>query len=447
MSDLIDAFIEAACIPMDGSAHVSGTLDRAKLLLADNPEIAGASIHTAAVLGNDSAVRQFLQIDPKSAAMKGGPYDWDPLTHLCFSRFLRLDADRSAGFISVASLLLDAGADPNTGFFSEEHEPSATWESVLYGAAGVAHHAGMTKLLLDRGANPNDGETEYHAPEWFDNRPMEVIVESGTLAPIGLTTMLHRKLDWTDYDGVVWLLQHHADPNAVSLWGNRALDHAVGRDNALRFFHALLDHGADPGLTTPNGMNAFTRAAAAGRSDVLDLFEQKGFAFKLEGEAAFLAACAHGDSALARKLADENSEIIETLKTERPETPAYFAGAGNTEGVRILLDMGFDIESRSVHPGSKGNTALHLAVWRERLSTVEMLLTRGASIEAKNSAGDTALGLATRALVEMSEWTPHESTDIVAALLQGGADAGAVRRFPTGSAEGDDLLRRFGRTS
>ena len=447
MSDVVNAFIEAACVPLDGSAHVSGTIDRAKTLLADNPEIANASVHTAAVLGNDSAVRQFLQIDSANATIKGGPYDWDPLTHLCFSRFLRVDAKRSDGFVSAASLLLDAGADPNTGFFSDEHEPSATFESVLYGAAGVAHHAGLTKLLLDRGANPNDGETEYHAPEWFDNRPMELIVESGKLAPIGLTTMLHRKLDWTNYEGVVWLLQHGADPNAVSRWGNRGLDHAIGRDNTLRFFEALLDHGADPRLTTADGVNAVMRAAGAGRSDVLDLFEQTGFRFKLEGEAAFLAACARGDSALAEKLAAENADIVESLKVDRPETLAYFAGAGNTEGVRILLDMGFDIESRSTHPGSNRNTALHLAVWRERLPVVELLLARGASVAATNPAGDTALGLATRALVEMSEWTPHESTDIVAALLQAGADVGAVRRFPTGSAEADDLLRRFGRTS
>ena len=445
--DVIDAFIEAACIPMDGSAHVSGTLDRAKTLLADHPAIATASIHTAAALGNDSAVRQFLQVDPANATTKGGPYNWDALTHLCFSRFLRLDAERSDGFVSAASLLLDAGADPDTGFFSNDHEPSPTWESVLYGTAGVAHHAGATKLLLDRGADPNDGETEYHAPEWFDNRSMRIIVESGRLAPIGITTMLHRKLDWTDYDGVLWLLAHGADANAVSLWGNRALDHAIGRDSALRFFEALLDHGADPTLTTANGSNAFMRAAGAGRSDVLDLFEERGFVFKLEGEAAFLAACARGDTALAQELARENPEIVELLKTEHPETLAYFAGAGNTEGVRILVETGFDIEARSTHPGSKGNTALHLAVWRERLPTVEMLLAHGASLEATNPAGDTSLGLATRALVEMSEWTPHESTDIVAVLLQAGANVGAVRRFPTGSAEADDLLRRFGRTT
>jgi ankyrin repeat protein len=81
------------------------------------------------------------------------------------------------------------------------------------------------------------------------------------------------------------------------------------------------------------------------------------------------------------------------------------------------------------------------------LPTVELLLNHGAPLESKDPAGDTPLGLASRALTEMSEWTPHESTAIVATLLQAGADVSAVRRFPTGSPEADDLLRRFGRTS
>ena len=445
--ELTDAFIEAACVPMDGSPHVAGTLDRAHAMLAEHRTLAVASVHTAAALGNDSAVRQFVQVDAANATVKGGPYGWDALTHLCFSRFLRLDKQRSDGFVASAAILLDSGADPNTGFLADEHRPNPTFESALYGAAGIAHHATLTKLLLDKGADPNDGETEYHAPEWFDNRPMEIIVESGKLAPIGLTTMLHRKLDWTNYEGVVWLLDHGADPNAVSHWGARALDHSIGRDNALRFLEALLDHGADPGLATADGVNAFMRAAASGRADVLDLFASRGFTHELQGDAAFLEACARGDVKKARELADEDPELIERVQSERPDTLANFAGAGNTEGVRLLLDLGFAIDSRSHHPGSRGSSALHLAVWRERLPTVELLLDHGAPLESKDPAGDTPLGLATRALTEMSEWTPHESTAIVQVLLQAGADVSAVRRFPTGSPEADDLLRRFGRTS
>lgn len=407
VSDLVDAFIQAACIPLDKS-HTSGTLDAAREILLWHPEVATADIRSSAILGNDSAVRQFVQVNAANAVARGGPYGWDPLTYLCFSRFLQLDKTRSDGFLRATTALLQAGADPNTGFFADEHLPSPIFESVLYGAAGVAHHAGLTQLLMDQGADPNDGETEYHAPEGFDNRPMEIIVESGRLNPMGLTTMLHRKMDWTDFKGVAWLLEHGADANAVSHWGQRALDHAVVRDNSARFFEILLDYGADPRLMSSEGVNAFMRAAGMGRADALDIFARRGFAFVLEGDSAFLAACARGDAKSAAQMVADDPDLVARIERERPETLPNFAGAGNSAGVKILLDLGFQIESRV-----RGHTALHMAVWRERLPTVKLLLSRGASVEARTSRGENTLALAERAMTERSEWTPHETSAVL----------------------------------
>jgi len=78
------------------------------------------------------------------------------------SNYLRLDKARSEGFLRAATALLDAGADPSSGFWTEGKYPE--FETALYGAAGVAHHAEMTRLLLERGANPNDEEAVYHSP-------------------------------------------------------------------------------------------------------------------------------------------------------------------------------------------------------------------------------------------------------------------------------------------
>ena len=111
----LDALVEAACVPLDG-AHVSGTLERADALLASHPALAGSSIHAAAILGDADAVRRHLAQDPGQAAAKGGSRLWDALTHLCFSRYLRLDPSRSAGFVEAATALLDAGASASTGF-------------------------------------------------------------------------------------------------------------------------------------------------------------------------------------------------------------------------------------------------------------------------------------------------------------------------------------------
>jgi hypothetical protein len=162
-----DEFLIAACVPR--SAHASGTLDAADGLLATHPEVAGADIYTAAVRGDPEGVKALLSDDPGRATTAGGPYEGDALTYLCFSQYLRLRG--SDGFVRAAEALLDAGADPNTGFQEPEHQPAPTFESARYGAAGVAPHSGVTGLLLARGADPNlGGEVADHAAEDFRER-------------------------------------------------------------------------------------------------------------------------------------------------------------------------------------------------------------------------------------------------------------------------------------
>src|SRR5262249_493589 len=156
-------FIEAACVPLNG--HSSGTLERVEAIRAEHPDIAASSIYSAAILGDDAAVRRFLALDAANATAKPGPHPRHPLPYPPLSKYLRLDRARSDGFVRAATALLDAGASANSGFYNRSHQPDPEFESALYGAAGVAHHEALTRLLLARGADPNDGEVAYHTPE------------------------------------------------------------------------------------------------------------------------------------------------------------------------------------------------------------------------------------------------------------------------------------------
>jgi hypothetical protein len=140
---------------------------------------------------------------------------------------------------------------------------------------------------------------------------------------------------------------------------------------------------------------------------------------------AFLAACARGDEAAARRFTAGEPGLVTRLQARDGALVADFAGAGNTDGVRLLLDLGFDLESRTSRGGTNADAALHVAVWRGRLETVKLLVARGALLEATNAAGATPLSLAVRALVERSDWTPHASPEIVAVFLHAGARVGA----------------------
>jgi len=443
--DPLAAFIEAACVPLE-SGHRSGTLERALAILAEHPEVASSDIHTAAILGDDAAVRRFLALDPGNATAKGGPRGWDALTHLCFSRYLRLDRARSDGFVRAARALLDAGASANTGWTEKNHRPEPEWESALYGAAGVAHHADLTRLLLERGADPNDEETPYHAPETRDNDALKVLVQSGKLSDDSLTTLLLRKADWHDCDGIKFLLEHGADPNRMTRWRYTALHQALRRDNDLRNIEAMLDHGADPTLENRwDGESAVAMAARRGRGDVLESFERRGIPVELRGVERLIAACARNDAAAVQAIADREPELIRDVVAEGGRLLARFAGNANTSGAGHLLDLGVDVaapyeEGDNYFDIAEKSTALHVAAWKAHPATVRLLIERGAPVDALDGKGRTSLALAVKACVD-SFWTHRRSPESVEALLRAGASASGVA-FPSGYAEVDELLAR-----
>ena len=443
----LDDFVEAACVPLD-AGHATGTLDRAQAILAAHPRLADGSIHAAAILGDEAAVRRFLELDSGNATARGGPRRWDALTHLCFSRYLRLDRARAGGFARAAAALLDAGASANTGFHSHDHEPPG-FESVLYGAAGVAHAAELTRLLLERGADPNDGEVVYHAPETHDNECVKLLIGTGRLTADSLASMLLRKHDWHDEAGIALLLEGGADANRLTRWGYSALHQALRRDNDLRIIELLLDHGADPALPA-HGQSAVARAAHEGRGDVLDLFERRGIPIELHGVDRLLAACARNDPDHMRSTASGEPGLVARIVAEGGKLLGEFAGAGNAEGVRHLLDLGVAVDALDPDGDgywgiAKDSTALHVAAWRARHAIVKLLIERGARVDLPDGSGRTPLALAVRACVD-SYWSGWRSPQSVAALLDAGASAWSVA-VPTGYTAVDELLRRRGRST
>lgn len=430
-ADPREAFIEAAIW--------HGTLERAEAMLAAHPELASSDVHTAAVLGDDEAVRRFLAVDPANALSKSGPYGADALNYLCLSKYLRLDQARTDAFLRAATALLDAGADPNTGFWTSGKFPE--FETALYGAAGVAHHPELTRLLLERGADPNDEEAVYHSPENDDNEAMALLVETGRLTAENLSLMLIRKHDWHHYEGVKYLLEHGADPNLKRQRGWRAIHHAIARDNSPEIVALLLDHGADPTLIE-DGQSAVALAASRGRGDLLALFERRGVSVELHGALRLIAACARHDAVEAHGIARKTPQLVDDVIAHAGKLLAEFAGTWNTEGVRLLLDLGAPVAALYEGDGyfdiAEDSTALHVAAWKGIPSTVELLLERGSPVDALDGRGRTPLALAVKACVD-SYWTHRCTPESVAALLSAGASVAGVP-FPSGYAEVDELL-------
>jgi ankyrin repeat protein len=444
VSDPVSTFLEVACVDVHGW-HSSGTLEHAQMLLARYPKVASANIYTAAVLADEPTVRIFLARDSSLATSPGGPRGWDALTHLCFSRYLRLDKSRASAFTATARALLEAGASANTGWWDTiDDPPRRVPERAIYGAAGIAQHPGLTRVLLEYGADPNDEETPYHVAEGDDQTVLRILLESGRFNARSLATLLVRKANWHDIEGLRSALELGADPNFLTIWKFTPLQVSVRCDNSPAMVAQLLAHGGD--ATLPNGcdgQSAIQMAVRRGRSDILDLFEQRGIALGLSPPDTLIAACARGDGAAARSLANSDPNAVVQLLAMGGVVLSNFAGVGNLEGIRCLLDLG--VAPGAVHGTADPywdvtpeTTALHQAAWRARHEVVRELIARDAPIHVLDSRGRTPLVMAVKACTD-AYWKPKRKPDSVAELLAAGATTEGID-LPTGYDAIDALL-------
>ncbi len=381
-SDAVPSFLNAG-VPRPEAHHKSGSLAPAEAILEKHPELASRSLAAACVLGEVETVRGFLQ--KSSPSQPEPPRDWTPLVYLCFSRFLRDRARPEAHFLECARLLLAHGASANEHFLS----PQGEVESALYGAAGIANSALLTRLLLDAGADPDDDEALYHASEFASHAALSILLAANPGTERVSYSMCH-KMDQEDPDGLALFLRHGADPNVLIgrgvFRGSRPLHFALYRRRSTKILRLLLDAGADPSLADANGVMPVQLAARLGQKESATLLG----ADHLDAESRYLMALSSGDGQTAG-----------TMRENFPDVPQRFphllvdaAEAGNLDAVQLMLDTGFPINTRGASYGGWNGTALDHAAWAGHVETVRLLLERGADFRLVHSYNGTALGAA-----------------------------------------------------
>jgi ankyrin repeat protein len=213
----------------------------------------------------------------------------------------------------------------------------------------------------------------------------------------------------------------------------------------MQMIELLVEHGADPSLpNSADGRSAATIAARRGRRAALVFFQQRGAA-PPAGVDELIAACALSDEERIRALMTGSPEFRARLIEQGGTLLAEFAGNGNADGVRHLLDCGISPgalyrEGDGYFGISPDSTALHVAAWRAWPDAVKELIACGTPIDALDGRGRTALHLAIKACVD-SFWTERRSPESVAALLNAGASVVGVE-FPSGYDEVDALLQQ-----
>jgi ankyrin repeat protein len=381
------------------SAFLAAVMNRdasgALHVLRTEPHLTTKSLHAAAVLGLEADVRRLIAEDPAQVHARIGPFGADPLLWLCSSPFHGESPERDEGLAASAQALLDAGADPGTR--DARHGVPA-----LYAVTGLNHAPHIARMLLRAGATPNDGESVFHAAEQFHEEALELLLDAG--ADLNFTggwgnTPLYFLLRYWDVatmsrvkSGLLWLLDHGADPNVVcdrELREN-SLHVAVRRGQHSDIVTRLLDHGADVHARGGDGRTAWMLARRGGFDEVAALLERRGARPEVLSPAdALMAACGRGDADAARRLGA--SDVLLSLHEADTRLLPESASQGRLAVGTACLEAGFPVGTTD----EAGATALHHAAIHGRATMVRELLERGADVRLRDHEHTaTALGWA-----------------------------------------------------
>jgi ankyrin repeat protein len=352
---------------------------RAERILALHPKIRTANFYTALVLGDAAAVDARLTKDPSLATTAGGARGWLPIHYICHT------VVGASGLADIARRLIALGADPNSRFPWVHH---GVRRPVLWGAARIAQSLPLVNVLLDAGADPNDGVTLPLSASAGDIPVLEALRARGAnvdqrWASDG-STALYAILHWSrTTDGVLWLLAHGADPNAVfsENGGGETPLHVAARASDVPVVEAMVAHGADIERKRADGRTPYAVAELNGNRAVADWLLTHGASPELLDVDRLVAACSRGDRAEAEALLARNPGLKTEITDDHYHALHQAAERNDVRALETMLAAGFDPNRPDA---SIGKTALHSAAMEGWPDAVRVLLAHGASVDVRD---------------------------------------------------------------
>ncbi len=360
------------------AAATDGRSSRAERLLAMYPRIAGASFHTALLLGDAETVETHLARRPALAHERGGPREWEPLHYVCYDSLGHSSVADAAGLVAIARRLLALGADSNTRFPWLHHGVN---RPVLWGATRETQLLALAEVLLVAGANPNDGVTLPMAASAGDVATLELLRAHGASpnqawASDGAPT-IYAILHWSRTPaGVYWLLEHGADPDPVFAANGETPLHVAAQQWDVAMVEALVHRGADVSRRRGDGRTPYAVAELNGNREVADWLRTHGGAVGLGPVDRLVGECARGNRAAAESLLAAHSSLRAEITDVHYVALHQAAERGDVTALALLLDCGFEPNHGDAEIGK---TALHSAAMAGQPDAVRLLLARGAS--------------------------------------------------------------------
>ncbi len=361
-----DHFLRLACLNY-GTDSPTRWLE-ADRLLADNPAVATHSIFTASAAGHFAAVTTLLTDDPAAAAREGGPFGWVPLLYVTYSRLAGAD---DADPVAVARVLLEHGADPNSGFLWDGLPSPFTALTGVFGRGeqGAPPHRNelhLARVLLEAGAEANDSQTIYN--RGAGDRAQDDTEFLALLLEFGLGRG----------DGGPWrraLGHEHQSPDEIVA---EVLQHAAefGLEGRARL---MLDHGIDPNRASKHpiyqGRTPYEGAVVRGNLQIAQWLAEAGAnADRVTSIQRLVGACLSGSRVAVDNIVATNPQLLDVARRQHGDLVARAAELGRAEAIRVCVDLGFDVNA------SGRATALHEAAFRGDLACVKLLVQLGADV-------------------------------------------------------------------
>ncbi|XP_034499454.1 85/88 kDa calcium-independent phospholipase A2 isoform X5 [Ailuropoda melanoleuca] len=229
-------------------------------------------------------------------------------------------------------------------------------------------------------------------------------------------TPLHLACRKGDGEILVELVQYcHAQMDVTDNNGETAFHYAVQGDNAQVL--QLLGKNASAGLNRVNnqGQTPLHLACQMGKQEMVRVLLLCNARCNVMGSAGYPihAAMKFSHKGCAEMIISMDSNQIHSKDPRYGASPLHWAKTA--EMARMLLKRGCDVNNTS----SSGNTALHVAVMRNRFDCVMVLLTYGANADARGEHGNTPLHLA------MSK----DNVEMIKALIVFGAEVDTPNDF------------------
>ncbi|MCM1002429.1 ankyrin repeat domain-containing protein, partial [Wolbachia pipientis] len=367
-------------VPNSGDINAQGKLDRTLL-------------HLASEAGEFDKVKLLLD---RGANIDAQDKEGKTLLHFA----------ASGNNLDMVQFLLDRGA-------SIEVQDGRDWTPILY--AAQSGKWGVVKLLISNGAKFNNEITYQGTPLHFaaqggnldiaqflldegaaiesqdkdDKKPLDLAVEAGRLNVAkllldrGASVNAKDKNDRTPLD-----LATKGD--MIELLKRAQMDQGLSinaREGTFDKVEDLIAQGANLEAKDNNDNTPLHNACNNGHFNVAKYLIEKGASLKAKNK----------DNKTPLELADHKGyinivEMIKQIQSGLDEELLSAVKNGDPNKVDDLVSHGASLEVKD----SNGNTLLHYASQNGHLKVVEYLIEKGASLKAKNKDGNTPLDLAVK---------------------------------------------------